>query len=182
MTEFEGAPVAKFEGKVPSVTVDMSQDYRHGSIIRAAIELRVKSVRYEEQRDGSMARVHVFAVESLDVVAAFNAADDQTVVGGSARGNINQDAEDDGDGPDAYTDPDKNSHDLDEELPGNTNQPLDTASLEFGRTSERWPGDVGATNHAASSVPKPENLYEDQRDPSDERDTFNLLDFAGGER
>lgn len=109
---FEGDFVHDLEGKLPAMTVEMPEAYTRGTVLRLNVEVRVKSVRLEENRKGDLVRQHVFALESINLAAAFKPEDDRSSVGGSASGVPTQTPEDV------------------EELGG----------LQIGRSSDAWDG------------------------------------------
>lgn len=90
--EFEGDLVTDMEGRIPALTLEMPEGYPRGTHVRMQVELRVKSVRYDENRKGDLVRVHVFALEEAQLVAAFNPADAASTVGGSASAHPQQTA------------------------------------------------------------------------------------------
>lgn len=110
--QFEGDFIHDLEGKLPAMTVEMPEAYARGTVLRLNVEVRVKSVRHEENRKGDLVRQHVFALESINLAAAFKPEEDRSTVGGSASGVPTQTPEDV------------------EELGG----------LEIGRSSDAWGG------------------------------------------
>jgi hypothetical protein len=82
---FEGAPVRELVGKLPAVSMEMEEGYTRGTHIRMMLEVRVRNVRYEEARGGEhMIRQHVFGLESVELVSAFDPLERRDEVGGSA--------------------------------------------------------------------------------------------------
>lgn len=83
---FENEAVTEMEGRLPAVTIKMTDGYPRDTHLRLAIEVRIKSVRLEERgKEGlELVRQHVFAVESVEWAAAFDPADAVDSVGGSA--------------------------------------------------------------------------------------------------
>lgn len=69
--EFEGAVVSECEGKLPQIVLDMPDGYVRGTHLRLMVEVRVRNIRYEENRKGELIRQHVFALDSVQLVAAF---------------------------------------------------------------------------------------------------------------
>lgn len=82
--QFEGDFIQDLEGKLPAMTVEMPEAYARGTVLRLNVEVRVKSVRHEENRKGDLVRQHVFALESINLAAAFKPEEDRSSVGGSA--------------------------------------------------------------------------------------------------
>jgi hypothetical protein len=91
--QFEGDFIHDLEGKLPAMTVEMPEAYARGTVLRLNVEVRVKSVRHEENRKGDLVRQHVFALESVNLAAAFKPEEDRSSVGGSASGTPEQTAE-----------------------------------------------------------------------------------------
>ncbi len=77
--------------------------------LRLNIEVRVKSVRYEENRKGDLVRQHVFALESVQLVSSFQPEEAADDVGGSASGK-----------------------------PSQTDEEAEELGLRIGRTAEIW--------------------------------------------
>jgi hypothetical protein len=86
VVEFEGAYVTQMEGRLPSISLEMDEGYKRGTILRLQVEVRVKNVRYEEGRNGELTRQHVFALDGVQLVAAFSPEEANDAVGGSASG------------------------------------------------------------------------------------------------
>lgn len=82
--EFEGAVVAECEGKLPQIVLDMPEGYVRGTHLRMMVEVRVRNIRYEENRKGDLIRQHVFALDSVQLVATFPPGQARDEVGGSA--------------------------------------------------------------------------------------------------
>lgn len=91
---FEGEFVTEMEGRLPAVIMEMPEGYARGTHLRLNLEVRVKNVRYEENRKGDLTRQHVFALESIHLATAFSPEDAADSVGGSASGRPEQTAED----------------------------------------------------------------------------------------
>lgn len=80
---FEGRPITKFEVVLPRVTVDASEEYKSGNLLRFATEMRVVNVQFKDNGDGTLTRQHFLSWESVEVVAEFNPAD-QILDGGTS--------------------------------------------------------------------------------------------------
>lgn len=85
MSQFEGVEVTEYQAKLPSMTVDCDY-YKSGTILRLAIEVRVKGVGYEEDKNGNYVRQHKLAIEDIEVVSSFDPASANDKVGGSLAG------------------------------------------------------------------------------------------------
>lgn len=84
---FEGAPIIDHTGRIPSVSVECPEAYARGTVLKLNVEVRVRSVRMEENKDGDIVRQVIFAVEdlSIDKVVAPEELGRQ-LVGGTASG------------------------------------------------------------------------------------------------
>ena len=82
--EFEGATVVGCEGKLPQISLDMPEGFVRDTHLRMVVEVRVRNIRYEENKDGDLTRQHVFALESVQLVAAFKPGEARDEVTGSA--------------------------------------------------------------------------------------------------
>lgn len=74
-TEFEGALVTDMDARLPAIKVECPEAYKRGTILKLTMEVRVKSVRLEENRDGDLTRSHIFAVESVNVDEVYDPAE-----------------------------------------------------------------------------------------------------------
>lgn len=90
--EFEGALITAHEGRLPSIKVECPEAYKRGTILKLTMEVRVKSVRLEENRDGDLTRSHVFAVESVNVDEVYDPAEMIAQLSGSIETFIDPDA------------------------------------------------------------------------------------------
>lgn len=82
---FEGVPVVDFQAQLPSITLDCDY-YEHGTILRLAVEVRVKDPSYKEDKDGNFVRIHKLSYQDIEVVSSFNPSDAQDQVSGSLAG------------------------------------------------------------------------------------------------
>lgn len=128
--QFEGADVIDYQAKLPAVTVDCD-DYPRGTIIRVATDYRVKGVRYEENAEGQVVRVHVLAVEDIAVVANFHPSQNRSTVGGSASG-----------------------------TPEQTDEGAEELGLDIGRSSDQWPPESEVKKDAEDIKPDVEETAE----------------------
>ena len=86
VAEFEGEYVREMVGRFPALTLTMAEGYTRGTHLMLGLEVRVRNVRYEEDRKGDLSRVHVFALEEAKIYQAFDPAQQVTNVGGTAAG------------------------------------------------------------------------------------------------
>jgi hypothetical protein len=84
--EFEGDVVSECEGKLPQIVLDMPEGYVRGTHLRMMVEVRVRNIRYEENRKGELVRQHVFALDSVQLVAAFPPGQASDEIVGDASG------------------------------------------------------------------------------------------------
>lgn len=82
--QFEGEYITESEARMPAVTIELPEGYARGTILRLAVEARVKNIRYDENRKGDLVRVHVLALEAVGLSAAFRAEQRRDDVDGSA--------------------------------------------------------------------------------------------------
>ena len=128
--QFEGDLIQDLEGKLPAMTVEMPEAYARGTVLRLLVEVRVKSVRHEENRKGDLVRQHVFALESINLAAAYKPEEAKDSVGGSASATPEQSPED--------------AEDL---------------GLSIGRSSDSWKGEA-ITVHEGQVNPKTGEMAE----------------------
>lgn len=136
---FEGDLIHDLEGKLPAMTVEMPEAYNRGTVLRLQVEVRVKSVRHEENRKGDLVRQHVFALESINLVSSYKPEDARDSVGGSASSAPAQTTED----------------------------VAELGGLEIGRSSDSWGGEPvqvreGSVDTATGEMfdPEPESVEE----------------------
>lgn len=88
--EFEGEYVRAMEGKLPLITLEMPEGYARGTHLKLDVEVRVRNVRYEEiargENKGDLVRQHIFALEEVRLVEAFDPDTRPENVGGSVSG------------------------------------------------------------------------------------------------
>lgn len=94
VAEFEGEMVRAMLGKIPAINMEMPVGYARGTHLKVELELRVRSVRVEEDRRGDLTREHIFALEEIKLVGAYTADDLDPGVGGSASASAAQDDDD----------------------------------------------------------------------------------------
>lgn len=82
--EFEGTPVTDFVGRIPAITVECPQPYARGTVLTLTVEVRVKSVRLEEDREENLVRHHVFSIEDVQVQSIVEPSGHQLVSGNAA--------------------------------------------------------------------------------------------------
>lgn len=109
LAEFEGTPISEMVGKLPAITMQMDEGYPRGTHLRMMVEVRVRNVRYEEDRRGGLSRQHVFALEEAHLVAVFDPEQAVDTVQGSG-----------------------SAH------PVPTPEEAEEIGLQFGRSSDTW--------------------------------------------
>lgn len=65
--EFEGDEVTNFTAQLPSATLEAPEAYQRGTLLTLSVQVRVKSVRLEEGRNGELTRKHILALEECNV-------------------------------------------------------------------------------------------------------------------
>lgn len=89
MDFFEGAPIVDHVGRIPSVSVECPEAYARGTTLRLNVEVRVRGVRMEENKDGDIVRQVIFAVEDVSIDKVFTPEElSRMVLGGSAAGHL----------------------------------------------------------------------------------------------
>lgn len=84
--EFEGSFVRQMEGKLPQITLDMPEGYVRGTHLKLEVEVRVRHVHFDENKDGDLVRQHSFALEEVKLTDAFDPATRPNNVGGNSAG------------------------------------------------------------------------------------------------
>lgn len=88
VAQFEGEFVTEMEAKLPAITLGLAEGYPRGTHLKLEVEVRVRNVRYEEiargEHKGDLARVHVLALEQVQLLGAYTAQQLDPGVGGSA--------------------------------------------------------------------------------------------------
>lgn len=88
--EFEGDEIVDFLGVLPKAVLECPEAYIRGTMLNLNVEVRVKSVRLEEDRQGNLIRQHVFAIEAVSIK---DKIDPQAVVQGAVTGSASSTAE-----------------------------------------------------------------------------------------
>src|SRR4051812_47721545 len=70
VAEFEGSFITEMEAILPRLVIEMPEGYSRDTHLRLALEVRIKSVRLEENRAGELVRQHVLAIEDVQLVSA----------------------------------------------------------------------------------------------------------------
>lgn len=69
--EFEGQEISEFIAAIPAMKLEAPDSYQRGTYLTLSVEVRVRSVRYEEvttgKHKGDLQKVHVLAVENVSV-------------------------------------------------------------------------------------------------------------------
>lgn len=68
---FEGQEISEFIAAIPAMKLEAPESYQRGTYLTLSVEVRVRSVRYEEvttgKNKGDLQKVHVLAVENVSV-------------------------------------------------------------------------------------------------------------------
>lgn len=71
MAEFEGQEISEFIAAIPGVKLEAEEGYARGTYLDLKVQVRVRSVRYEEiaagKKKGDLVKVHVMAIENVEV-------------------------------------------------------------------------------------------------------------------
>lgn len=66
--EFEGQEIIDFTGILPKTLLECPEAYSRTTELNLNIQVRVKSVRMEEDGKGNLVRQHIFAVEAVTIL------------------------------------------------------------------------------------------------------------------
>ena len=69
-TEFEGDEVSAFAACLPATRLEAPEAYQRGTILTLQVEVRVRSVRLEEDRKGNLSRNHMLALENVSIIGS----------------------------------------------------------------------------------------------------------------
>lgn len=111
--QFEGSDVVDWEVKLPGATVECDRSFKRGSIVRMAVEVRIKGVGYLENKEGKLIRTHAAVIEDVSFISSYDPSENRENVGGNLSGS----ASDEGDG----------------------GEPSALGGLQIGRTQDAWP-------------------------------------------
>lgn len=90
--EFEGSFVREMEGTLPAITLSMPEGYVRGTHMLLQAEVRVRNVRFDENKDGDLVRKHTLALEEIKLTDAWDPATRPNNVGGNSAGDAWVDA------------------------------------------------------------------------------------------
>lgn len=69
--EFEGQEISEFIAALPGMKLEAPDSYQRGTYLTLSVEVRVRSVRYEEvtsgKNKGDLQKIHVLAIENVSV-------------------------------------------------------------------------------------------------------------------
>lgn len=69
--EFEGQEITEFIASIPGVKLEADEGYARGTYLDLHVQVRVRSVRYEEivagKKKGDLQKVHVMAIENVAI-------------------------------------------------------------------------------------------------------------------
>jgi hypothetical protein len=87
--EFEGQEISEFIAALPSMKLEAPDSYQRGTYLNLNVEVRVRSVRYEEitsgKRKGDLQKVHVLAIENVSVVETITPQQRQAILEEAAK-------------------------------------------------------------------------------------------------
>lgn len=86
VAEFEGEFVRNMEAKLPALKIGMPEGYQRGTHMILEVEVRVRNVGYNEDKDGDLTRLHTLALEQIKLTDVFDPANRPTNVGGNSAG------------------------------------------------------------------------------------------------
>jgi hypothetical protein len=86
--EFEGQEISEFIAVIPSMKLEAPDSYQRGTYLTLNVEVRVKSVRYEEvttgKNKGDLQKVHVLAIENVSVTETITPQQRQAILEAAA--------------------------------------------------------------------------------------------------
>lgn len=88
MTEafsFEGEEVTDFAAQLPSVKLQAPDAYPRGTLLTLQVQVRVKSVRIDSDRQDKLIRNHMLAYEDVNVVDVLTPAQRQALLEATER-------------------------------------------------------------------------------------------------
>lgn len=82
--EFEGQEISEFIAVIPSMKLEAPDSYQRGTYLTLNVEVRVRSVRYEEvssgKNKGDLQKVHVLAIENVSVAETITPQQRQAIL------------------------------------------------------------------------------------------------------
>jgi hypothetical protein len=81
---FEGDEVTNFTAQLPSAMLEAPEAYQRGTLLTLTVQVRVKSVRIEEDRKGNLSRKHILALEEVNVTDVLTPAQRQALIDAAA--------------------------------------------------------------------------------------------------
>lgn len=82
--EFEGDEVTDFKAQLPSATLEAPEAYPRGTLLTLTVQVRVKSVRIEEDRSGQLSRKHILSLEDVTVTDVLTPAQRKALIDAAA--------------------------------------------------------------------------------------------------
>lgn len=87
--EFEGQEISEFIAVIPSMKLEAPDSYQRGTYLTLNVEVRVRSVRYEEvtsgKNKGDLQKVHVLAIENVSVAETITPQQRQAILEAAAK-------------------------------------------------------------------------------------------------
>lgn len=84
VAEFEGDFVRVMRAKLPAITLEMEEGWPRNTHLKLEVEVRVRNIRYEEDRKGDLIREHTLVIEEVRMLGAYSPDEADPGVGGSA--------------------------------------------------------------------------------------------------
>lgn len=78
--EFEGDEVTDFTAQLPSASLEAPAAYPRGTLLNLSVQVRVKSVRLEEDRKGNLSRKHILALEDVSILDVLTPAQRKALI------------------------------------------------------------------------------------------------------
>jgi hypothetical protein len=83
--QFEGDEVSNFTAQIPAVKLEAPEAYPRGTYMTLQLQVRVKSVRLEEDRKGDLVRNHVLALEECTITESLTPDQRRAIVEAAER-------------------------------------------------------------------------------------------------
>jgi hypothetical protein len=67
--EFEGQEITGFWAQIPQIKVEADKSFQRGTYLNLTVQVRVRSARFEETKAGNLEKIHVMAIENIEVAS-----------------------------------------------------------------------------------------------------------------
>jgi hypothetical protein len=84
--EFEGQEITGFWAQIPQIKVEADKSFQRGTYLNLTVQVRVRSARFEETKAGDLEKIHVMAIENIEVASVVTLLQEYRAAGGGSRG------------------------------------------------------------------------------------------------